>query len=147
MVTQEQADNRGEGMFNEEPPEAGDRRYTIVVTGDGEFLVGTCVELGVSAQGGTREGCLENLREAIALFLDDEPIVLPAKVVKALTAAGYHGVNKRGRHIKFRKYGSRPDTLVLPNETRLARHFIDLVCARTGCSPEELQGPGNGTES
>lgn len=133
-------------MFNE-PPEAGDRRYTIVVSGDGEFLVGTCVELGVSAQGGTREGCLENLREAVALFLDDEPIVLPAGVLKALKAAGYHGVNKRGRHIKFRKYSTPPDTLVLPNETRLARWFLDLICGRTGCSPENLQHLGKEAES
>ncbi len=132
-------------MFDE-PPEVGEGRYTVVVSGDGEFLVGTCVELGVSAQGGTREGCLENLREAVALFLDEEPIVLPAGVIKVLKAAGYHGVNKRGRHIKFRKYGSPPDTLVLPNESRLARHFVGLVCDRTGCSPDQIQGSESGAE-
>lgn len=120
----------------------GEPLYTVVVTGDGEFLVAACPELGVAAQGETREETLANLREAIALFLDDEPIVLPSNVIKALTGAGYYGVNKRGRHIKFRRYGRAGDTLVLPNEPRLAARFIELVLERTGLSMAELEALG-----
>lgn len=128
-------------------PRVEQQRFTVVVTGDGEFFVATCKELGVAAQGGTREETLENLREAITLFLDDEPIVLPPNVINALTGAGYYGVNKRGRHIKFRKYGKKPDTLVLPNEERLAGRFIELVLERTGLTLEEFQKLDKGTTS
>lgn len=123
------------------------RQFTVVVTSDGEFFVATCEELGVAAQGGTREETLANLREAIALYLDDEPIVLPRKVIKALVRAGYYGVNKRGRHIKFRRYGERPDTLVLPNAERLAGPFLELILARTGLSLQELQELDQGAKS
>jgi predicted RNase H-like HicB family nuclease len=125
-------------------PDRNQQQFTVVVTGDGEFLVATCEELGIAAQGGTREEALESLREALALFLDDEPIVLPHAVIAALKGAGYHGVNKRGRHIKFRRYGRQPDTLVLPNEARLADRFIDLILERTGLSRPEFQALDNG---
>ena len=123
------------------------RQFTVVVTSDGDFLVATCQELGVAAQGETREETLANLREAIALFLDDEPIVLPSGVIKALVGAGYHGVNKRGRHIKFRRYGERADTLVLPNAARLAGRFISLILERTGLSLQEFEELNKGGRS
>ncbi len=49
------------------------RVYTAVVSkGDKEF-VSRCIELGVVSQGATVEEALTNLREAVELYLEDEP--------------------------------------------------------------------------
>jgi len=45
--------------------------FTAIVEQDGPWFVGYCAEVpGANGQGKTREECLANLREAIALILD-----------------------------------------------------------------------------
>ena len=45
--------------------------FTAIVERDGPWYVGYCAEVpGANGQGKTREECLANLREAIALNLD-----------------------------------------------------------------------------
>lgn len=45
--------------------------FTAILERDGEWFISYCAELpGANGQGKTREECLANLREAIALILD-----------------------------------------------------------------------------
>lgn len=46
--------------------------FTAVIERDGDWFIAFCPEVpGANGQGATKEECLENLREAIALILDD----------------------------------------------------------------------------
>ena len=45
----------------------------VITKGDIAF-VSYCPELGVTSQGETEEKALENLREAVGLYLDDEDV-------------------------------------------------------------------------
>lgn len=45
--------------------------FTAIVERDGPWFIGYCAEVpGANGQGETREECLQNLREAIALILE-----------------------------------------------------------------------------
>ena len=46
--------------------------FTAVITREGKFFVSDCPELGVTSQGLSLEEALENLKEAIQLYLKDE---------------------------------------------------------------------------
>ncbi len=51
-----------------------DREFSPVVERNGEWFIATCQEVpGANGQGRTREECLQNLAEAIALVLSDDP--------------------------------------------------------------------------
>ena len=49
-------------------------KFTAVITREGKFFVSDCPELGITSQGLTLEEALDNLKEAIHLFLKDEDI-------------------------------------------------------------------------
>jgi predicted RNase H-like HicB family nuclease len=67
--------------------------FSTVVNKDGKWYVATSPELGITSQGRSVESALENLREAIELYLEDEdakvpetsdrPIVTVVKVVRS----------------------------------------------------------------
>lgn len=45
--------------------------FTVIVERDGPWYIAYCAEVpGANGQGSTREECLDNLREAIALILE-----------------------------------------------------------------------------
>ena len=47
-------------------------QFTAVIERDGEWFIAFCPELpGANGQGKTKEECLDSLREAIFLMLDD----------------------------------------------------------------------------
>jgi predicted RNase H-like HicB family nuclease len=47
-------------------------QFTAIVERDGEWFIAFCPELpGANGQGKTKDECLENLKEAIALILED----------------------------------------------------------------------------
>ena len=48
-------------------------RFTTIITQEGKWYVARCVELGVVSQGRTIEKSQENLREAVELYLEDQP--------------------------------------------------------------------------
>jgi predicted RNase H-like HicB family nuclease len=48
---------------------------TAAVTRDGEWYVARCLEVEVTSQGETVEAALDNLREALELYFEDEPVV------------------------------------------------------------------------
>ncbi len=47
-------------------------KFTAVITREGKFFVSDCPELGVTSQGLSLDESLENLKEAIHLYLKDE---------------------------------------------------------------------------
>ena len=52
--------------MNSEPQ----RLFTAIIEQEGEAYVGLCPELDIASQGGSVEGALANLREAVDLFLE-----------------------------------------------------------------------------
>ena len=54
----------------------GDRmdfRGTIIIKKEEEWFVATCLENNIASQGKTIDEATENLKEAIALYYEDEP--------------------------------------------------------------------------
>lgn len=49
-------------------------RLTAVVTHEGDWYVARCMEVEVTSQGETFEASLANLREAVELFFEDQPL-------------------------------------------------------------------------
>jgi len=67
--------------------------FTAIVERDGDWFVAYCAEVpGANGQGRTREECLANLREAIALILEhrreDSLRSMPADAKKELVVVG-----------------------------------------------------------
>lgn len=48
--------------------------FSAVITKGEIAYVSYCPELGVTSQGATEEKALENLREAVSLYLEDEDV-------------------------------------------------------------------------
>ena len=67
--------------------------FSSIVTKEGKWYVASCPELGIASQGKSIESALDNLREAIELYLEDEdteapqsdyrPLVTVVKVVRS----------------------------------------------------------------
>ena len=62
-------------------------RLTATVTRDGDWYVARCLDVEVASQGRTIDEALANLREALELYFEDqpvpdssEPIVAPVEV-------------------------------------------------------------------
>ncbi len=47
--------------------------FTTVITKEDKWYVAECIELGVASQGKTIEKAQDNLREAVELYLEDQP--------------------------------------------------------------------------
>ncbi|MDD5148066.1 MAG: type II toxin-antitoxin system HicB family antitoxin [Candidatus ainarchaeum sp.] len=56
-----------------------EKTFSAVITKDGKFFASYCPELGVASQGKTKKAALANLKEAVELFLEDDPIGFPEK--------------------------------------------------------------------
>jgi len=48
-------------------------RLTAVITHEGRWYVARCLEVEVTSQGESIESALDNLREALELYFEDEP--------------------------------------------------------------------------
>lgn len=48
-------------------------KFTTIITQEGKWYVARCVELGVVSQGKTIEEVQKNLKEAVELYLEDQP--------------------------------------------------------------------------
>ena len=48
-------------------------KFTIIINKEKKWYVAQCVELGVVSQGKTIEEAQKNLREAVELFIEDNP--------------------------------------------------------------------------
>ncbi|MGW2599711.1 type II toxin-antitoxin system HicB family antitoxin [Streptomyces klenkii] len=49
-------------------------RLTAAVTHEDDWYVARCLDVEVTSQGETVEEALDNLREALELFFEDEPV-------------------------------------------------------------------------
>jgi predicted RNase H-like HicB family nuclease len=52
-------------------------QFSTVITKEGRFYVALCPELDIASQGESVEEAIENLREAISLYLEDEDAKVP----------------------------------------------------------------------
>ncbi len=50
-------------------------KFTTIIIQEGKWFVARCVELGVVSQGKSIEEAEKNIKEAVELFLEDEPEV------------------------------------------------------------------------
>lgn len=50
-------------------------RFTTIINKEGKWYVAQCLELGVVSQGRTVEEAQRNLKEAVELYLEDQPKV------------------------------------------------------------------------
>ena len=48
-------------------------KFTIIITKENKWHVARCVELGVVSQGKTVEDAQKNIKEAVELYLENEP--------------------------------------------------------------------------
>ena len=48
-------------------------KFTTVINQEGKWYIAHCIELGVVSQGRTIEGAQKNLKEAVELYLEDQP--------------------------------------------------------------------------
>jgi len=48
-------------------------KFTTVINKEGKWFVARCLELGVVSQGKTVEEAQKNLKEAVELYLEDQP--------------------------------------------------------------------------
>ncbi len=48
-------------------------KFTTIITQEGKWFVARCLELGVVSQGKTVEEAQKNLKEAVELYLEDQP--------------------------------------------------------------------------
>lgn len=62
--------NYAGSMTSEQPA----TRFTAAVTRDGDLHVARCLEVEVTSQGTTFDEALANLREALELYFEDEPV-------------------------------------------------------------------------
>ena len=53
-----------------------EKNLTAVITKEGKWFVSYNPETGVASQGKTKKASLDNLKEAVELFLEDDPINL-----------------------------------------------------------------------
>ena len=53
-------------------------RFSAIIQKEGKWYVSWCPELDVASQGETIEEAIENLKEAIELYLEDEDASIPA---------------------------------------------------------------------
>ncbi len=58
--------------------------FTASLWREGEYVIAKCVELGVASFGDNREDALENLQEAVELYLENEDIeeIVSPEIVK-----------------------------------------------------------------
>jgi predicted RNase H-like HicB family nuclease len=48
-------------------------KFTTIITKEGKWYVAYCLELGVVGQGKTIDEAKKNLKEAVELYLEDQP--------------------------------------------------------------------------
>jgi len=58
--------------------------FSSVVNKEGKWYVATCPELGIASQGRTVEKSIDNLREALELYLEDEDAKVPTSNYRPL---------------------------------------------------------------
>lgn len=62
--------------------------FTVAINKEDDWSVAKCLENSVASQGKTMEEAINNLREAVALYYEDEPLpVFPQTYMTTLEVA------------------------------------------------------------
>ena len=62
--------------------------FTVSICKENDWFVAKCLENSVASQGKTMEEAIDNLREAVVLYYEDEPLpTLPQTYMTALEIA------------------------------------------------------------
>ncbi|KWW98272.1 hypothetical protein TH66_20360 [Carbonactinospora thermoautotrophica] len=61
----------------------GTLHLTAAVTREGDWYVARCLQVEVTSQGHSIEEALDNLREALELYFEDEPVPEVSEVITA----------------------------------------------------------------
>ena len=56
-------------------------KYNVIIQKEEEWYVAKCIDNNVASQGKTIEEALENLKEAIELYYQDEPPIQPKQLL------------------------------------------------------------------
>ena len=56
-------------------------KYNVIIQKEEEWYVARCIDNSVASQGKTIEEALENLKEAIELYYQDEPPIEPKQLL------------------------------------------------------------------
>ena len=59
-------------------------QFSAVITKEDDYYVALCPELDIASQGRSIEKALENLKEAVALYFEDEDAKVPRQDFKPL---------------------------------------------------------------
>jgi len=51
-----------------------EKKFSAVITKEEKWFVSYCPEIGVASQGKTKKSALKNLKEAVELYLEEDPI-------------------------------------------------------------------------
>ncbi len=62
--------------------------FTAVVWQEGDLFVAQCLEVDVASQGRTEEEAIDNLKEALELYLEDAGEVVKHKIVEVEVQVG-----------------------------------------------------------
>ena len=62
-------------------------RFTAAITREGEWFVARCLDVEVTSQGKSVEEAQANLKEALELYFEDQP--LPAEIDPPIIASLY----------------------------------------------------------
>lgn len=54
-----------------------EREFSAILTKEGKLISSYCPELGVASQGKTQKEAISNLKEAVELYLEEDPVGLP----------------------------------------------------------------------
>jgi predicted RNase H-like HicB family nuclease len=73
----------------------GDLKFIAIINREGKIYVSWCPELDIASQGKTVEGALDNLKEAIELYLEDEDAKIPEETPFFTFVEVAHGKDAR----------------------------------------------------
>jgi antitoxin HicB len=138
-------------------------RVTIQQDEDGVFVAEVPVLPGCLSQGRTRSEAIENIKEAIAAYLESltahfEPIPSPISeeivevalwvscraisgrdVIKALEKVGDGGDHQRGSHIVLRQIDPPHRRLTVPDHDEVAKETLRAIIRQAGLTVEEFK--------
>lgn len=62
------------------------KTFSAVITKEEKWFSSYCPELGVASQGKTESSALKNLKEAVELYLEEDPIQPEKRIVREFKA-------------------------------------------------------------
>ena len=60
------------------------RKFTVIIEQDGQAFTARCLEVDLISQGKTHGAAIDNIREAIGIYMDQNPKTKPKQVSVAV---------------------------------------------------------------